>query len=220
MSVGRLYYQCEPASAVLVPSFPPRDGRSHHNGQFCCLHPAARSVHRHETLAFLRRTVPEIQFGAYSVYAEQKGLITAGQAAILQQARCMVGEVLLTHRPCRAIQGQYVSVLVTAGCPANACHDVQYQGLRVFLLRDQQIVHKEDIKMMSAANCPVVLAPQLFPPCKVAIHMCNARIPLISDIVCQGAFGYCQATQARGPLDRHWPLFEPYIPVAAPWLES
>ena len=30
------------------------------------------------------RTVPEIQFGAYSVYAQQKGLITAAQAAVLQ----------------------------------------------------------------------------------------------------------------------------------------
>ncbi len=33
------------------------------------------------------RTVPEIQFGAYSVYAQQKGLITAAQALVLQQVR-------------------------------------------------------------------------------------------------------------------------------------
>ena len=44
----------------------------------------------------------------------------------------------------------------------------------------------------------MVLPPQLFPPCKLAIRMCDARIPLISDIVCTGAFGYCQGTQVRG----------------------
>ncbi len=63
--------------------------------------------------------------------------------------------------------------------------------------------------MNSAANCPVVLARQLYPPCKVAIHMCNARIPLISDIVCQGAFGYCQGTQARILMERHHRCIEP-----------
>ena len=44
---------------------------------------------------FPRRTVPEIQFGAYSVYAKEKGLITAGQAAVLQQARAVCQELHL-----------------------------------------------------------------------------------------------------------------------------
>ena len=33
------------------------------------------------------RVVPEIQFSAFSVFAQQKGLITAAQALVLQQVR-------------------------------------------------------------------------------------------------------------------------------------
>ena len=38
---------------------------------------------------------------------------------------------------------------------------------------------------------------QLYLPCKVAVHMCNAGIPMISDLICSGSFDYCQSTQAR-----------------------
>jgi len=74
--------------------------------------------------------------------------------------------------------------------------------LRVLLAPTPALARKrKHNKLMSAADFPVVLAPQLYPPCKAAIHMCNARIPLISDIVCQGAFDYCQMTQARVLMD-------------------
>ena len=52
-------------------------------------------------------------------------------------------------------------------------------------------------ELIARSDSLMRLLPQLFPPCKLAIHMCDARIPLISDIVCTGAFGYCQGTQAR-----------------------
>ena len=43
---------------------------------------------------------------------------------------------------------------------------------------------------------PVALA-QLMVPCQLTMHLCNMRIPVISDMICQGSFEYCMATQAR-----------------------
>ena len=38
---------------------------------------------------------------------------------------------------------------------------------------------------------------QLQVPCQLVARLCNLRIPVISDLVCQGGFAYCLATQVH-----------------------
>ena len=40
-----------------------------------------------------------------------------------------------------------------------------------------------------------MLAAQLWPACKLGIHVCNMGIPILSDIFCQGSLYFCQITQ-------------------------